>query len=146
MKLSPKIYAKLLLEVALRGHPELVSGSHHAGTDIKKIAANFWHLLQKNKQHKDLRRILEALEVESAKAESKTIAKVYSEKELSETELKEIQTKLSLRAIPTDREAKQSIIVKNIVKPNTTGIVTKIEDKIIDLSIEDKINQLRKAL
>lgn len=152
MKIKPTIYAKLLIESA-------------KSDNLKQIAANFWHMLQKNKQYKDLGRILEELEAESARAEGKVIAKVYSEKALDEAELKEIQVKLtchfdSIRSAdtaekssnkisPTVRQSSRgrddsTIMVKNIVKPNTTGIVIKVEDKIIDLSIEDKINRLRK--
>jgi len=140
MKLSPQIYAKLLLE-SLSVSPPARGGAGGGGsTNIKLIARNFWHLLQKNKQYKDLSRILEALEIESAKSEGKTIAKVYSEKELNDTELKEIEKKLQ------SKSPNSSFLIHNSVKNGTTGIVVKIEDKILDLSAEDKINRLRKEI
>jgi F0F1-type ATP synthase delta subunit len=104
------------------------------------IAKNFWHMLQKNKQYKDLGKILEQLEIESARAEGKTIVKIYSENDLGETELKEIEEKLK------SKFPNSSFLIHNSTKSNTTGIIIKVEDKIIDLSAEGKIIKLREKL
>ncbi|MFA7253943.1 MAG: F0F1 ATP synthase subunit delta [Patescibacteria group bacterium] len=76
MKIKPEIYAQALIESKKTG---------------KKVAESFWKLLQKNKQYRDLDKILKQLDVEYAKANNTTIAEVISAKELSEDELKEIE-------------------------------------------------------
>ncbi|MFA6963326.1 MAG: F0F1 ATP synthase subunit delta [Patescibacteria group bacterium] len=127
MKIKPQIYAKILIESA-------------KADNLKVIAKNFWHMLQKNKQYKDLGRILEELEIESARSEGKTIAKVYSEKPLDENEILDITQKLSAKNPNT------KYVIRNTAKSGTTGIIVKVEDKIIDLSAEGKIIKLREKL
>lgn len=129
MKVKPQQYAEMLVSTL----------TDAKGAEVKSIAANFWKLLQKNKQYKDLPKILELVDEESAKKNGQVLAKVYSEKELTAEELKAISDKLS--AI-----SKKPVVIKNIVKSATTGIIVKVEDKIVDLSLEDKIGKLRKKL
>ncbi|MCX6808906.1 MAG: F0F1 ATP synthase subunit delta [Candidatus Berkelbacteria bacterium] len=132
MKIKPLQYAQILSTVILSDS----EGSHH----LKEIAKKFWHLLQKNKQYKDLSKILEELEIESAKKNGKIIAKVYSEKPLTASEIDEIKNKLTKKPLNTE------YLIHNTVKMDTTGIIVKVEDKIIDLTAEDKINQLKQKL
>jgi len=127
MKIKPKIYAELLLE------------SIKEKADKKKVAANLWHMLQKNKQYRDLPKILDILEIESAKAEGKILAKVYSEKILTADEEKEIIGQLK-------HKFNKDIVIKNILKTSTTGVIIKVEDMIIDLSLENKISRLKKKI
>lgn len=126
MKIKPKIYAEMLLQSIKENN-------------LKNIARNLWYMLQKNKQYKDLPKILDILETESAKAEGKILAKVYSEENLTSEIEKEIIIKLN-------GKLGKDIVIKNILKKNTTGVIVKVEDKIIDLSLEDKISRLKKNL
>lgn len=126
MKIQAKIYAQSLLETK----PE---------ANLKKISQNFWKLLQKNKQYSDLEKILEALDQESAKAEQKILAKIYSKNLLDAQELAEVQKKL-------EKKFEKQIIIKNIINKNLTGIIVKTEDQIIDLTVENKIIRLKKVI
>jgi F0F1-type ATP synthase delta subunit len=126
MKIKPKIYAEMLIKSIKDGN-------------VKDIAKKFWYMLQKNKQYRDLPNILDILEAESAKAEGKILAKVYSEQTLTEELEKEISNKLKAKL-------NQDILIKNILKANVSGIIVKVDEQIIDLSLESKISNLRKVL
>lgn len=126
MKLSPSIYAKTLI------------GS--AKTDnLKTIARKFWYKLQKNKQYKDLPKILDQIDFENAKAENKILAKIYSKIELSETEKQTISDNLK-------KKFQKEIILKNISNKNITGVIVKVDDRIIDMSLEGKLEKLKRKL
>jgi F0F1-type ATP synthase delta subunit len=127
MKYSPKIYAQTLIEAVK--DPK----------DCKAAAKNFWHLLNKNNQGKDLARIIEELDIESARQNGDVLAKVYSSATLTKDQSDKIQAELSKKGF-------KSVIIKNIIKNNITGFVIKIEDKIIDLTLENKVEKLKKVL
>lgn len=146
MKIKPTIYAEALIESA-------------TGGNLKEIAARFWNLLQKNKQYKDMPKILELIEEESAKKNGQVLAKVYSEKELTDAEKKEICEKLNCHYssspavgrveksnVSSRPRSNNSIVIKNIIKPNNGGITVKIDDKLIDLSTDGKIEGLKRKL
>ena len=84
MKIKAEIYAQTLIATA-------------KPANLKVIAKNIWHKLQKNKQYKDLPRIIEALDAEYAKANDLNLAKVYSENPLSDSEIKEISHQIQTR-------------------------------------------------
>jgi F0F1-type ATP synthase delta subunit len=122
-----------------------------------------------------LAKILNELEIEYAKKEGKVLAKIYSEKALTDAEINEIKYKLSLRAVPLLSKERSgpalskvkrsrmgevksfsrrgnlsdqsdNIIISNIIKNNWAGIEVVIDDKVIDLSTKGKIEKLRQAL
>ena len=126
MKIKPEQYAKLLAESAKSGK-------------AKAIAKNFWLLLQKNKQYKDLPKILELLDVESAAADNKVLVKVSSSKSLTEAELKTLADKI-------EKKISKKPLIQFTEKPNITGIIAKFDGKIIDLSVEEKVEKLKKSL
>jgi len=127
MKITPEQYAKVLIAGMEQGN-------------IKDIAKNFWYKLQRNNQHKDLSKILECLDSEYAKQNNKILVKVYSEKKLDGSQIEEIKDKLT-------KQFKKDLILKNIITPNrTAGIIVKVDDMEIDLSLENKINQLKQVL
>lgn len=135
MKIKPKIYAKLLLESI--DHP-----------DRKSLVANFWQLLQKNKQYKDLPKILDELENLFAKKNGLVIAYIESGVELAKPEVESIKQRL-LDFSPLRGEAgwgDKSVIVKTKTNPSLHGIIAKIGDQTIDLSIENKIQKLKAKL
>jgi len=153
MKIPPSIYAKSLIELTESGE--------------KNIAGRFWHLLQKNKQYKDLTKILDVLDEEYAKKNNQVLVKVYSDEKLDENVLQDIKSRLSshpgqaLHQYGTSRKLvsgsqlgrempKQvrhdDIIIKNFIKPDITGIIVQVDDKIIDLTAEDKIKRLKKII
>jgi len=157
MKIKTTIYANLLLE-SLKDKPNL-----------KKLAANFWNLVQKNKQYKELPKILDELEQLYAEKNGAKIAYVESGKELDKEELEEIKNRLStvIASHRVEREARQSnekiaepvpsrtrdlaprndnIILKTKFNPSLTGVLAKIDDKVIDLSVENKILRLQKTI
>lgn len=126
MKIKPEQYAKLLAESAKSGK-------------AKDIAKNFWLLLQKNKQYKDLPKILELLDVESAAADHKVLVKISSGKTLTEAELKTLSEKI-------EKKINKKTLIQFTEKPNITGIIAKFDGKIIDLSVEEKVEKLKKSL
>jgi len=127
MKLTPKIYALLLIESLKSDQPE-------------KIASKFWYLLQKNGQYKDLAKIINRLDQEYASSLDMILADVYSAEVLDDEHLAEIKNKLEKRFA-------KKVIIKNIAKKRFIGgIVVKVNDVEIDLSIEGKIRQLRQSL
>jgi len=143
MKIKPTTYTQLLIS-SLQDKP-----------DFKNLARRFWYMLQKNKQYRDLPKILDELEKVYAEKEGFVIAYVESGEELSEKELEEIKEKLSSYRHPEHVSGSQempkqvrhdNIIIKSKINPSITGIIAKVEGKVIDLTVEDKIIRLRKQL
>ncbi len=128
MKLSPTIYAQLLMA----GVKEK--------TDQKKLVANFWSLLQKNKQYRDLSKILDALDLEYAKEQNALAVTVFSAEMMDSKQEQEIR--IGLKAKFGNKE----IILKNIIKNGLIGYIVKIDGKEIDLSVNDKVNRLKKII
>lgn len=129
MKIKPEIYASIL-----------ISALEEKNSDPKKIAQNFWYSLQKNNQAKDLKEILSKLDEESARKQNKILAKVYSATPLQKNELDDIKVKL-------EKNFNQKYIIKNIVKKSEiAGVVVKISDREIDLSLNGKANRLKQLL
>lgn len=126
MKISPKIYAKTLVET-------------ESNSDLKKISRNFWHILQKNKQYKDLPKILDLIDSEAAQKENKKLVKIYSKNALSQTDLDSVREKL-------EKKLNSVIILKNICGKNITGIIAKMDDQYIDLTLEDKVKRIKKVI
>lgn len=127
MKLSPKTYAQTLIEST---NPD----------NIKSVASNFWRVLQKNKQYKDFTKIVESLNIEDAKKQDKILVDIYSENELNINEILEITNTL-------EKKFKKSIILqKNIKKNLHGGVLIKTEDEVFDLSINNKIEQLKRII
>jgi ATP synthase F1 delta subunit len=128
MKISTKNYAAGLIE------------SLNEKADLKVAAKRFWQILQKNKQYKELPKILVELDVEYAKRNNLVLAYIYSEKALAEQELENLRQKLK-------QKTGQDSIVKNIVNPNLkAGILVKVDSREIDLSVEGKLTRLKKVL
>lgn len=127
MKLKPQIYAQTLI-ASLKDQP-----------DTKKVSKNLWYSLQKNKQYRDLPKILSSLDEEFAKENNLILAKIYSEKELDEKELSEIKAKV-------EKKIEKNILLKNIVKNNWAGITVEVDGKILDLSLKGKIEKLKQVI
>lgn len=129
MKIKPEIYAKVLFDSLSTN--ELTK---------EEIAKKFWYSLQRNGQYKDLKNILEKLDQEYARSSKSILVKVYSAKILEKDELLLIEQKL-------EKKYREKIILENIIKKNSiAGIVVKIGDSEIDLSLEGKIDQLKQLL
>lgn len=127
MKVSPQQYAQVLVESIKEDN-------------ISNVVKAFWYKLQKNGQHKDLPKILSALDQENAKLNNKILAQVYSEKALSSDQLDEIKNKLK-------SQYQEEVIVKNIVDQDQgAGLIVKVNGTEINLSLENKINRLKQAL
>jgi len=126
MKYTPQQYAQALIE----GLKE---------KDCKKIAAKFWQKLQENNQYGELSKIIESIDEEYARISNKVLARVYSSKELTEKEIKNVESKINKRL-------KKEVFLKQIIKNNVTGLIVKVDDKEIDLSLEGRINSLGQAL
>ncbi len=128
MKIASKNYAKLLVEAA------------ESGQSLKSIAKRFWYALQKNKQYRNLAEILEAVDQEYAKKNGLVLTYTYSGTELPENQLRDIKARLKERF-------NKDVLVKNIIKNNiTAGVVVKVDDKEIDLSLDGKIKRLKVKL
>jgi F0F1-type ATP synthase delta subunit len=125
MKISPKIYAKSLIESA-------------QDNNLKNIATKFWYILQKNKQYKDLTKVMDAIDEQAAEKENKVLVKIYAKESPSEAELQILTEKI-------EKKLGKKIITK-ILSSNITGYLIKADDKIIDLSLENKVNRLKKIL
>jgi F0F1-type ATP synthase delta subunit len=126
MKIKPEIYAQILAEAAKTGK-------------TKAVAKQFWQMIQKNKQYKDLPKIMELLDAEAARQENKILVTVYTEKALSADEKSELTKKIKSKL-------KQEPVLRIQLKKNTTGLIVKYEDKILDLSAETKINKLSQQI
>jgi F0F1-type ATP synthase delta subunit len=127
MKITPKQYAQVLVESIKEDN-------------VSDIAKAFWYKLQKNGQHKDLGKIIAALDQEYAKLNNKILAQVYSEKALDDEQLEKIGSKLK-------SQYKKEVIVNNIVNPRqSAGLIVKVDGTEINLSLENKITRLKSAL
>jgi F-type H+-transporting ATPase subunit delta len=128
MKISSKIYAQSLIDATTEE------------SDLKKIARNFLDILAKNKQGRDLKKILNSLDEEYAKKNNAALAKLYSEKELSDSEIKDIKTKL-------EKRFSKNIFVKNIIKTEKiAGIMVEVEGILYDYSLSGKLTSFKKQL
>lgn len=123
MKYKPKDYAKSLLETE---------------TNHESIA-RFWYTLQKNRQYRDLVKILDGLDTEFARKNNLIFAKIFSSSTLDTDKVREISNKLNIIY-------KKDIILKQIIKQDVTGIIVRVEDEVIDNSAETKIHRLKKTL
>ena len=128
MKIINKVYAESLIDAL------------DSEKDQSKIARNFWRILQKNKQYQNLGKILDEAEIILATKENKKISFVYSEKELSAEDKKEIGRKL-------EKFFQTEIILKNIVDEKSIGgIKVKCDGNYLDLTLLNKINQLKNSI
>lgn len=122
-----------------------------AGGNKKTLARNFWFVLQKNNQYKDLPKIVAELDKEYARENNSVFAEIISENKLSDNEMADINKKISvmLSGQPTADHPKgeKKIISKNIVKENFgPGIIVKTDEMEMDVSAIGKIDKLRQQL
>lgn len=137
MKIKPEQYARVLVD------------SLDEKINIKEVAENFWHILQKNKQSRDLPKILNLIDEEYAKKNNLILAKVYSEEKLSDKQLTEIKNRLPLLSkerLGEVKSNKNNFVIKNIIDKNSGGITIKIDDQVIDLSTETRLNNLKRII
>ncbi len=127
MKYTNQLYAQALAQSLNDAH------------DNKQIAKDFWYVLQKNKQYRNLRKILDNLDEIGASSEGKTLVKVYSGKELDDSTRQEIMNVMK-------KKITGSLKIVEIVDKNILGIILKYNDKILDLSISGKINRFKQTL
>jgi len=125
MKISPRIYAKSLVETA--------------GKDNEKVARRFWHILQKNKQYRDLPKVLDAIDEEYAKLNGLGVAQVFSSAALALDEQAEITKRL-------ETKFGYKVFLKQTIKPNLTGLMVKLNNQIIDMTLENKTEKLKNIL
>jgi len=125
MKLKPSIYAKTLVELTK--------------TDPKTAARRFWFYLQKNKQYKDLPKILDLIEKEEARQNNQISAEVFSENKLEDKDLSELETRL-------EKHFGKTVVLQNKIKKNIGGIIVKTEEEVLDLSLNDKIERLKRIM
>lgn len=128
MKIINRIYAESLIDSLAeeKSHP--------------KIAKNLWRILQKNKQYQNLDKILEETENILALRENKKIAYIYSETILSLSQQNEITAKLT-------KLFGSEVILKNIIdKKAVGGIKIKCDGEYLDLTLLNKVTELKKAL
>ena len=133
MKITPKQYALLLLDLEKEGLDEAV---------MEKRLGNFVEVLRRNK---DISKVSKIERIYSSlKKEEKGLldAQVTSAKELSEDQLEEIKKKLSAKY---DVDEKKISIQKIIDEKLRGGFIVRVENEIIDASVKAKINQLKKA-
>lgn len=127
MKYTNELYAQALAQ------------SVDGADNHKQIAKDFWYVLQKNKQYRNLRKILDNLEDISATQEGKKLVKVFSGETLDDTMRQRIIDSMKKK---TDKPLK----IVEIVDKNVFGIILKYDDKILDLSISGKINRFKQTL
>ncbi|OQA04274.1 MAG: F0F1 ATP synthase subunit delta [bacterium ADurb.Bin400] len=128
MKVSPQNYAKALI------------ASLDQTAECKRLAKDFWHLLQKNGQYKDLSKILSELDKEIASQHNMVLTHVYSDKLLSSEQLSDIESKIQ-------HKYGKKAYIRNIQKQELiSGIIIKVDDVEIDLSVAGKVNRLKKQL
>ena len=129
MKIKPEIYARTLIEAVFSNQ-----------RNQSNIIRSFWFSLHRNGQYRDLNKIIDKIDQEYAKIEDAIFARVYSSSALSENEISQIKQSVS-------RKYNQKVILENIVKKNLiSGVVVKIDDREIDLSIANKIERLKQKL
>jgi F0F1-type ATP synthase delta subunit len=127
MILSSKNYARALIEAL------------EETKNSKKIAKDFWALLQQRKQYKNLHQIIDQLDQEYARKKKFVLVKVASDHSLDSSAMHEIKSTLEKR-IAGD------LVLTNVVEPNVVGIIIRMEDKIFDLSLTGKIQRLKKEI
>jgi len=143
MKITPQQYAQVLIASMKDGN-------------VSDVAKSFWRKLQKNGQYKDLSKIMNTLDKEYAKANDKVLAEIYSEKELSNEQIKSLEQKIAKEYSSNDSKkfktdsshpaaSNNKIIIRNIIKKDITGIIIKVNGTEINLSLESKVNRLKNA-
>lgn len=128
MKINSKNYSSALVEALT------------SNQDTHQIASNFLDLLYKNRQEKDLKKILDSLDDVYAQKNQMLVAKVFSSDKLTNNDADQIQKNL-------EKKYNKKVIIKNIVKKEKiAGITIEIDGKIEDFSIAGKIEILKKGL
>jgi len=117
---------------------EIKNDSADTREKLKLIAKNFWRLLQKNKQYRELPKIMTSLCEMSAMKRGKTTVKVFSSN--FEADFDSIFQKR------IEKIVKKEIIFEKITKSVNDGPVFVYEDKIIDLSSRNLISKLATKL
>lgn len=105
--------------------------------NAKEVAKNFLKIIQKNKQHKNLPSILNALDDEYARQNKMKLIRVTSDEVLKSDQKSDIETTL-------EKKYGKDIVIDYTTKPNIAGIIIKADDGLTDLSLTGKIKKLKK--
>ncbi len=127
MKISPSIYAHGLIATI------------ETKKNLKNIAFSFLKLLDKNQQRADLKKIIDSLDQSFAESQNKVFVRLISPIPLKDTEQKQAYSILH-------KKIERDLIIKYEVDPSTFGIIAILQDQEINLDINNKIKNLKKAL
>ena len=109
-------------------------------TDLSSVAKNFWKILQRNGQIKELPKVLELLDEAYAKRNNMSVAYVTSNEALSE-ETREMIIK------NIESKSKNKVLLKEKVNPDLlAGIIVRFSGEEYNFSVQNQIFKLKQHL
>jgi F-type H+-transporting ATPase subunit delta len=131
MRLTVNQYAKALYS----------SVKDKSQDEVDLIVANFLNLLQKNKQTRLTKKIVEKFSVVWNEANGLVEAEIVSRKEL------DVDTLQKTKEFIKKKYAAKEVLIKNIIDASIKGgIIIRVGDELMDASIERKLRELRNSL
>ena len=127
MKISAKKYAEALLDATEK-------------ENLSEVAKKLWYKLQKDKNYKELPKILENLKVVYAEKKDMILAKVSSPAPLKDEEIQ------SIDKIIKDTFKKDAYIDNIIDSTLEFGYRIEAKDKVFDNTFKNKISKLKSHL
>ena len=130
-KISTKQFAELLLEIT----------QEKSQKDLPKILDSYMKLLQKNKALSRINLIIKKFTELHNKTTNTVDVKIYSKEKISEENEQAISNKFK-KLFNTD-----NILINNILdKTISGGVKITTKDIVIDLTLDNKVNQLKNYL
>jgi len=128
------------MKMKARDYAETLAGVLDEKADVKTVAENFWRILSKNGQIKELPTILALLDEVYAQRHDMSVAYVTSSEELSESTKDNIKSKI-------EKMSGKKVLIKTTVNPAIlAGIIVKFRGEEYDLSMQNQIFKLKQHL
>lgn len=109
-------------------------------TDLSSVAKNFWKIMQRNGQIKELPKVLELLDEAYAKKNNMSVAYVTSNEALSEETREMIMKNI-------ESKSKNKILLKEKVNPDLlAGIIVRFSGEEYNFSVQNQIFKLKQHL
>jgi len=109
-------------------------------TDLSSVAKNFWKIMQRNGQIKELPKVLELLDEAYAKRNNMSVAYVTSNEALSEETCEMIMKNI-------ESKSKNKILLKEKVNPDLlAGIIVRFSGEEYNFSVQNQIFKLKQHL
>ncbi len=137
-KITPKNYALALYEVL---------EAKESKERRQEIMDNFLKLVWKNKDWRQLNKILTSFTKVISQKTNSLEAEVVSVRELTKISVQELKDWLISQTGPASRLGGRKVVLKERLEPDLLGgLIIKYEDRLLDLSLKTQLQDLYKHL